>query len=201
MLGDIRTAVMEFVNDALNEGYAITDKTFLRALQACLNDLGNDEFLIGQDTDQALVAGGLTLAYPTDYKSLISIVLIDSSSVRQRPLVPLVEGYEGYCRLRGNDSNTSIPRWYAEHNSLFHLWRPAGGAYTSEIDYYRYHPQTPEDILFSEEFRNAIEFGTTYFKALFAKKLSEMKHWRAIYYEEKGNRRGSAPETPHFVNG
>lgn len=192
---------MEFVNDALNESYAIADKTFLRALQACLNDLGNDEFLIGQDAAQTLTSTSLTLAYPTDYKSLISIILIDSSSVRQRPLIALPDGYEGYGRLRSNDSNTSIPRWYAEHKNLFHLWRPSGGAYTSEIDYYRYHPQTPADILFGEEFRNAINFGTTYFRALLSKRKTDLDYWRPIYFEEKGNRRDAAPETPHFTRG
>lgn len=201
MLGDIQTAVMEFVNDALNESYAITDTTFLRALQACLNDLANDDLLIGRDTSQVLTSSSLTLAYPTDYKSLISIILIDSSSVRQRPLEPLPDGYEGYGRLRNNDSNTSIPRWYAEHKSLFHLWRPPGGSYTSEIDYYRYHPQTPKDILFGDEFRNAVNYGTTYHRALFSKRMTDLNHWRPIYVEEKAKRRDAAPENPHFVRG
>lgn len=198
-LGNIKTAILAFVNEALNENYSSSDLDI--AINACLADLSNDDLLIAQDTSQTLTSSSLTLAYPTNYRSVISIVIISSGGVRQGPLLEIPGGYREYCNLRDNDANKGTVEWFAEHKELFHLWRPPNASFTTEIDYYRDHPQTPDDILFSEGFRNAIYFGTTFFKALLSKRNTDAANWGPMYAEEKKNRILAAPETPRITRG
>lgn len=195
-LGDIQSTILAFVNDALNEAYSGTQLDI--AIQACLNDLSNEDILVATDTSQSLTSSSVSLNYPTDFKGLISIVLINSSSVRQAPLIKLRGGHKEYRRLRDNDSATGEPEHYSEFDNKFWLWRPSNGAYTTEIEYYRKHPQTPADILFGEECRNAINFGTTYYKALLAKKTDYIRIWQPIWLAEKLERAAAANAEPRI---
>lgn len=198
-LGDIKTAILAFVNEALNTNFSGSDLDI--AICACLSDMSNEDLLVAQDTSQSLTSTSLTLAYPTNYRSVISIVLISSGGVRQKPLMELPGGYDEYGQLRDNDANTGITEWYAEHKDLFHLWRPPNGSFSTEIDYYRDHPQTPDSILFGEGFRNAIYFGTTFFKALLSQRETDVARWGPMYAVEKRNRSLAAPETPRITRG
>jgi len=198
-LGDIKTAILAFVNEALRESYSGTDLD--TAIQACLNDLSNEDILVTTDSAQTLTSSSLSLNYPTDFKSLISIVLINSNSVRQAPLEKLKGGHREYRLLRDNDSATGEPEAYSEFDDKFWLWRPSNGAYTTEIEYYRRHPQTPGAILFGEECRNAIYFGTIYYKALLAKKTDYIKIWEPVYLAEKAERAAAAPAEPRICRG
>ena len=197
MLGDIKTAIIAVVNEALNEGYSGTDLD--TAIKLCLNDLTNENVLVGSDDDQTLSDEDEYLDYPTDFKGSPLIVLINSSGVRQAPLKKLSRGHREYLELRDNDSATGEPEWFAEFDNKFWLWRPSNGAYTTEVDYWRKHPQTPGDILFGEEFRNAIYFGTTYFKALLRKKTQYIGIWLPAYLAEKLERVAAAPDQPHVT--
>lgn len=195
-LADIKAAILAVVNEALNESYSGTQLD--TAIQLCLNDLSNEDLLVGTDSDQTLTSSSLSLDYPEDFKSLISIVLINSSSVRQAPLEKLKGGHKEYRRLRDSDNATGEPESYSEFDDKFWLWRPSNGSYTTEIEYYRRHPQTPGAILFGEEFRNAIYFGTTYYKALLRKKTEYIAIWRPVYLVEKEERRAAAPAEPRI---
>lgn len=198
-LGDIKTAILAFVNEALNESYS--GSSLDTAIQACLNDLSNEDLLVAVDDSQTLANESETLDYPTDFKSPISIVLINSGDVRQAPLEKLKGGHKEYRRLRDNDSATGEPEFYSEFDNKFWLWRPSNGSYDTEIEYYRRHPQTPGGILFGEDFRNAIYFGTTYYKALLRKKTDYIAIWRPVYLVEKEERRAAAPAEPRICRG
>lgn len=198
-LGDIKTAILAFVNEALNTSFSGTDLDI--AINACLADLSSEDLLVAQDTSQTLTSSSLTLAYPTSYRSIISIVLISAGGVREGPLLEIPGGYREYCELRDNDANKGTVEWFAEHKELFHLWRPPNASFTTEIDYYRDHPQTPANILFDEGFRNAIYFGTTFFKALLMQRDTDVARWGPMYAHEKDNRRMAAPETPRVTRG
>jgi len=169
-------------------------------IQTVLNDLSSLDFLTATDTAQTLASGGLTLNYPSLFKSLVSIVLIDSSSVRQAPLKPLPAGHKEYRELRDNDSTTGEPQWYSEFDKKFWLWRPADGAYTSEIEHYKFHAQDVDTIEFGDEFKNCINFGAAYFVALKFALPNYISIWGPLYAQEKEIRRLSAPCQPHIVN-
>lgn len=198
-LEDITEDILAFVKEALREdSFEVADITV--AIQTCLNDLSNLDLLFETATP-SVAADDVSIAYPVDYKpgSVISIVLINSSGVRQDPLEALSRGHNQYRELRDNDSATGEPGYFSEFDDKFWLWRPSNAAFATEIEYPRRHPQTPENILFGEDFRNVIYFGTTYFKALLRNKTSYIAAWGPKYFEEKEQRRLAAPEQPYIT--
>lgn len=200
MLDDIITDINAVVGEALHADDSSFSSTQLhRAIQLCLNDLSNENLLVGTDETQSLSSGDLSIDYPTDFKDLVSIILVDSSSVEGKPLIKLPGGHKEYRKLRDNDASTGVTSWYSEFDDKFWLWRPANGSYTPKIEYYRRHPKTPAAILFGEDFRNAIYFGTTYYKALLRKMTDHIAIWRPVYLVEKAERRAAAPEQPHIT--
>jgi len=200
MLGDIITAINAVVGKALHADDSSFSGTDLHtAIQLCLNDLSNENLLVSTDESQSLTSGDLSIAYPTDFKDLVSITLVDSSSVEGKPLIKLPGGHRDYRKLRDNDASTGTTRWFSEFDEKFWLWRPANGSYTPKIEYYRRHPQTPIDILFGEEFRNAIYFGTIYYKAKLRKMVEHAAFWLPNYLTEKAERRAAMPEQPRIT--
>ena len=200
MLGDIVSDINAVVGEALHaDDSAFSGEQLHKAIQLCLNNLSNENLLAATDESQSLTSGDLSIAYPTDYKGLVSIILIDSSSVEGKPLIKLPGGHKQYRKLRKNDASTGTTSWYSEFDDKFWLWRPANGSYTPKIEYYRRHPQTPTAILFGEDFRNAIYVGTAYYKALLRKMIDHIAIWRPIYLVEKNERRAAMPEQPHIT--
>lgn len=202
MLGNIVTAINAVVGEALKaDDSAFSGEQLHKAIQLCLNDLSNENLLTSTDESQSLTSGDLSIAYPTGYKGLVSIILIDSSNVEGKPLIKLPEGHKQYRKLRKNDASTGTTSWYSEFDDKFWLWRPANDSYTPKIEYYRRHPQTPTAILFGEDFRNAIYFGTTYYKAKLRKMTEHAAFWLPDYLAEKNERRAAMPEQPHITRG
>lgn len=209
-LGDIKEDITNFVNEALREnfnqdsdGNYDTSATDLNnAIQAVLDDLSKLDSLVATDTDQTLSLGDTYLDYPDDFRSPISIVLINSSGARQAPLEKLPGGHEQYQELRDNDSSTGEPEWYSEFDDKFWLWRPPNGSFTSEINYYRNHPKGQlTNILFGDDFKLAIQFGTTYFKSLFSNRKQDIANWRPAYLEERMKMEGEVVHQPYISKG
>ena len=200
MLGDIKDDIISFVNEALNEEYSGSDLD--KAIQACLDDLSKLDALVTTDTSQTLAADDEYLVYPSNFRSPISIVLINSNSVRQAPLEELPGGHSQYREMRDNDSATGTPEWYSEFGNKFWLWQPSNGVYTTEIEYYRNHPlgQT-SDILFGDDFKQAILFGSTYFKALLSKRTTDLALWGPIYGQERASMSLEVVHQPHITRG
>ena len=188
----LKANVLIFLNKALRR----TETDIDIYIQTCLNDLANSNLLLGQDTDQALESGDLTLDYPTDFKKLNTITLINDSSVRDKPLRKLPGGHRQYLKLRESDSATGTPEWFSEYNKKFHLWRPANGDYTTEIEYFRHHPQDVSDILFGDEFINAVNFGTTFWFATMTNLKEYEDKWGPIYSNERLMREASMEIQP-----
>ena len=198
-LGDIKTGILAFVNKALHKSYTTTDLDI--AIQACLNDMANHGLLVGTDTTQTLAIGDKTLAYPTDFKKMISITLIDGSSNEKSPLIKFGDGHKDYRRLRLNDTSNGLTEFYSELNEKFYLWRPPSQAFTVNMEYTRYHAQTVSDILFGEEFRNAVYFGTAFFESIFIKNKEGSDRYGPLYGNEKQMRRLSFNTQPSVVRG
>ena len=209
-LGDIKEDITNFVNEALRENfnqnsdgeYDASATDLDNEIQAVLDDLSKLDALVATDDTQTLSLGDTYLAYPTGFRSPVSIVLINSSGARQAPLEKLPGGQEQYEELRDNDSATGEPEWYSEFDDKFWLWRPPGGSFTSEIKYYINHPKgTLTNILFGDDFKQAILFGTTYFKALFSLRHRDIANWRPAYLEERAKMELEVPLQPHISKG
>ncbi len=201
-LGDIETGILAFVNKALRQSYAAGNLDV--AILTCLKDLANLNLLVGTETSQTLVADDTTLNYPTNFKKMISLVLIDANSNELTPLIPLRGGHDEYRQLRDNDNSSGDTTHYSEFNEQFFLWRPANQSYTTRIEHFRYHPKGASDIndiLFKEEFENAIFFGTTYFESLLIKNAEGSVRWGPTYGAEKQLRRMSMKTDPAIING
>ena len=200
--GNIVTDINVAVGQALHANDSAFSGTNLHvAIQMCLNDLSNANLLVDTDEDQSLVSGDLNIDYPTDFKGLVAITLVDSSNVEGKPLKKLPGGHREYRKLRDNDASSGVTSWFSEFDDKFWLWRPANGSYTPKIEYHRRHPQTPTAILFGEDFRNAIYFGTIYYKALLRGMSGHIARWLPVYLQEKNERRCAAPEQPRICRG
>jgi len=191
---------LAFVNDNLNRSE--TAAKLAVPLQTCLNDLSNINFLTDEDTAQTLVTGTETLDYPTLYKQLEQIILNDGS-VDLAPLKPLPGGYQEYRELmRSSNAGTrSNPTHYAEYGKKFYLYPVPGNSYTVTIKFYKYHDNDVDTIEFTDEFRNAVNFGAAFYVAMKYKLHDYISLWGSNYANEKELRRLNLPEQPQVVNG
>lgn len=197
---DIKTSIIDFYNEAVRGKLAEESEELDTAIQLTLNDLSTDlDSLKETDTSQTLEVDDKTLAYPTDFKSVVSIVLINSSSIRQAPLRPLPQGHQQYRDLRYYTSSNGLPVQYSEFDSKFWLWMPADGDYTSEIEYYRYHPTGQlTDILLDTFFTDCIKFGTVFYKQAMKGNPKYISIWKAMYDNEKEKCRLLLPSEPQI---
>lgn len=171
-------------------------------VQEILDDLSEEDLLIGTDATQTLVSGNTTLNEPTGFRALVNIVLtITSSGSEQFPLIKLKGGHKQYRELRHNDDSIGIPRFFSNFNALFYLWRPANQAFTSLIEYYKEHPQDVDNIEFGDNFKNAIYAGATFKVALEAGRTRMIQLWGTVYQDAKQKRIDSMVYVPRIVEG
>ena len=190
--------ILTEVNDNLQTALTDIDKF----IQKVLDDLSEEDLLVGTDNTQTLVAGDKTLDEPTGFRALVNIVLtITSSGSEQFPLIGLKQGHTEYRKLRHNDNSTGIPRWFSNFDGLFYLWRPANQAFTSLIEYYKDHAQDVDAIEFGDNFRNAIYAGATFYTALKYQRSNSISIWKPMYDDAKRKRIDSIVHIPRFVRG
>lgn len=193
--------ILTEVNDNLQTSLTNIDKF----IQKVLDDLSEEDLLVGTDDTQTLASGDTTLNEPTGFRALVNIVLtITSSGSEQFPLMALPQGHRQYRALRHNDDSIGIPRWFSNFNAKFFLWRPANQAFTSLIEYYREHPALSGDtgtILFGDNFRNAIYAGATFYTALKYSRTKAIQIWGPAYAIAKQKRIDSTSHQPRFVRG
>lgn len=191
--------ILTEVNDNLQTALTDIDKF----IQKALDDLSEEDLLIGTDDTQTLTSGDTTLNEPTGFRALVNIVLtITSSSSKQSPLIGLKGGHKEYQELRHNDNSTGIPRWFSNFNGKFYLWRPANQAFTSLIEYYKDHPALSGDnIEFGGNFKNAIYAGATFYTSVKYQRSKSISIWKPMYDDAKQKRIDSIPHIPRFVRG
>jgi len=168
------------VNDNLQTALSGTDLD--RAINKVLVDMSKRGLLVDKDATQTLVDGSLTLAYPTGFRHAIAITLTDADGNELSPLRKL--GHAKYRELRKNDDATGTVEWYSEFDELIYLWRPAGQAYTTLIEYRKNHAKDPDNIEFSTDFENLMFAGATFWKATSMKNTSGIAIWAPIYQNE-----------------
>jgi hypothetical protein len=197
-----KAAVILFVNEVLRESYSGTQLD--EAVKACLADLSKANLLTAQDVE-VLSIGSKSFALPADFKQEVSIVP-SLSGIDYTPLIPFPGGYKAYKSAMATYEEASstpagLPSHYVIYKKYMFIWPGAGSAYTITTEYYKHHAKTADSIEFSDDFTNAINFGSAYFAALFRKKTSYVQIWRSIYMEEKAAMVALTPEEPHIVRG
>ena len=194
----VKADILTEVNDNLQTNLTDIDKF----IQKTLDDLSEEDLLVGTDSTQTLTSGDTTLNEPTGYRAVIAITLtVTSSGSEQFPLVKLKRGHKQYRELRHNDNSTGIPRWFSNFNSLFFLWRPPNQAFTSLIEFYKNHAQNVGSIEFDDNFKNVIYAGATFKAALEFGRIKAISIWGPIYEDAKRKRIDAKPQQPRFVNG
>lgn len=171
-------------------------------IQEILDDLSEEDLLEDTDATQTLVTDDTTLNEPTGFRALIDIVLtVTATGSEQFPLLPLKQGIVEYDQLRHNDNSVGIPRWFANSNGQFFLWRPANQAFSSLIRYYKDHAQDVDNIEFGDIFKNAIYAGVTMKVAMEFGRDRMISQWAVIYSDAKQKRIDSTVHVPRFVHG
>jgi len=190
--------ILTFVNGQLKRNETDIDVQ----IQSILNDLSDENLLVNTDEDQSLSSGSIYLTYPTGFKELISITLNDGTYWGE-PLIALPGGHKEYRELveESVSSNYDEPEHYSEFDKKFWLWPIAGGDYDARIEFYRYHPQDVSNILFGDEFKNAINFGAAYRVALKRRMPEQKNNWEIEYEKEKAKRIVNAPSQPYICRG
>lgn len=191
--------ILTEVNDNLQTALTDIDKF----IQKALDDLSEEDLLVGTDDTQTLASGDKTLNEPTGFRALVNIVLtITSSGSKQHPLIALRGGHKSYRELRHNDNSTGIPRWFSNFDGKFYLWRPPNQAFTSLIEYYKNHPALSGDnIEFEVNFKNAIYAGSTFYTSLKYNRTAAISLWGPAYADAKRKRIDSIVHVPRFVRG
>ena len=203
-LGDIKADIIAFYNKAFKGKLAEGSDALDIAIQLTLNNLSKTlDALTETDESQTLEVDDKFLVYPTTFrfKAPVTIVLINSSGVRQEPLRPLKGGHREYRDLRYLTSSNGLPVQYSEFDSKFWLWMPADGDYTSEIEYYFYHPRGEDaitNILFDDIFEDCIKYGTVFNEAVLRGNPKYISIYKAMYDNEKEECRLLLPSEPQI---
>jgi len=197
-----KAEIITFHNEA-RKGALAADSTSLDvAIQLCLNDLSNQNFLKSSDTTQALNSTSTTLSYPDLYKDLMEGgIILNDGNYDLEPLTRISWREYRDLMVNFNSGLRSAPKVYAEQNKLFYLFAPPGQSYTTTIWFFKYHAQDVSNIEFGEEFRNAVYFGTVFYKAQLQGNPKYIANWQPIYEREKNMRRMCMYQQPAIVRG
>lgn len=198
----LKADILTFTNNVLKEAFSGTQLD--EEIKACLADLSKANLLTAQDA-HVLTTGDKSFALPDDFKEEASIVP-SLNSISYSPLIPFPGGLKAYKEAMATYEETSsspagLPAYYVIYKKYMHIYPGAGAAYTITTEYYKHHAKTADTIEFSDDFTNAINFGTAYFAALFRKKSSYIEIWRPVYEEEKAKMIALAPIQPHIIRG
>ena len=195
--------ILAFVNNRLQEAFAsggVNDE-----ILATFNDLTKFNLLKVTTPESASGVDGTTsISVPSDFKMIISITPTDAGSVQKLPLLPIPGGFKEYKKWISDASSNfrSTPTHYTRHAGKFFLWPTLNASFTFKIEYYKHHAQGSAGIAaieFDDTFTNALNFGATYYAALFRKKTSYVNRWRPIYHEERALMIQLNPPEPSVV--
>jgi len=178
----VKADIIADVNDNLAISLSGTDLD--RQIIKTLTDMSNRGLLVDADDSQTLVDGGTTLDYPTGFRSVINITLIDSSGAEKYPLTKFPGGHKEYRELRANDDATGTVEYFSEFNKKFYLWRPAGESFTTLIEYRKNHAKDADNIEFETEFESLMFAGVTFWYAVKLNRTKSIALWLPIYDRE-----------------
>lgn len=180
----VKADIIADVNDNLATSYSESGSDLDKAINKVLVDMSKRGLLVDKDDGQTLSDGDLTLNYPTGFRHAIAITLTDANGNELSPLRKLPGGHAEYRKLRKNDDAPGTVEWYSEFNQSIYLWRPAGQAYTTLIEYRKNHAKDPDNIEFDTDFENLMFAGATFWKATSLGRVNSIAIWAPIYQNE-----------------
>lgn len=189
--------ILEVVNEAFAQSYSGSNLDV--PIKMALDDLSRMHVLKAEDTTQTLTSSSDYLTYPSDAlytdQAIISVVLTDSNGNRQNPLYRLRGGWTRYNEMMSyaNASSRSYPAYMVTKDRKIYLWPPPSGNYTSSIWYYKLHQDIDSGVEFDDEWKNAICYGTIFFKAKLMASSEYLSLWQPEYLQEKERMRISIP--------
>lgn len=160
------------------------------AIIACLGDLNGSDLLVGSDATGALAAGDNSLAFPDNYKSIISIQMIDAAGNLYDPLVECPGGVRAYRYQYSADGSRGRPEYFVEDpaSETFLLYPAADAAYTTQVDFWSTHPAAPDAIVYPAKFQHLLNLGTVYWEAVLRRNQQYINIWGPLYYGERQTR-------------
>lgn len=203
-----KAELLTFANAAFDASYSGSDLD--EALSLLVDDLANMHVLLGEDTDQSLASGSLTLDYPSDAldtdRAIQEIVLTSSSNVQQKPLKWLPGGWEGYnqCMEGYNSGVGGTPTHFVCHDREIFVYPIPNAAFTSVINYYKQHGAitgTNPTISFGDSWKKLMKFGIVYFWALMKADQSYLSVWEPRYLAEKQRMEAHIPRDMAIAGG
>jgi len=188
--------ILTFVNNKLNR----SETTIDIELQSVLDDLSQGPYIEATDASQTLTNTSEYLTKPTLYFLMNSIILHNGNNWL-KPLKPFRGGYKAYREARGNVETVYVsdPEYYVVFGGYIWLWPLPGQNYTLRIDYYKLHGTDLDNIEFSDEWKRAIQFGTTFEVACKRKMTGQMEIWATRYGAEKEKQRLAHPGPARIV--
>lgn len=195
MLGDIQAEIVAFVNEALVESYSAAQ--LLTAINLTLRELSSANIL-EHTAPESITAGDQSFDEPDDFKDEVTIYFNDGT-VDLAPLRAFSGGVEEYRRaIKWRvDSDRGNPSHYAHFEKTFFIFPAANQDYTANIVFYRFHPADDgKNILFDEDAKNGILYGTTFHKTLLTKKTEYMAIWGPQFLTQKELLRLGHPGEP-----
>ncbi len=195
----LKDDILTFVKKALKED-GFVDADIEEEIKATLADLSKYNLLTATPVDIAGVDGDTNFDEPLRFKRLISITPNDGSNDKL-PLLPIKGGFRAYRQLvSGTQSNSSgNPELYTRQNKKFWIYPTLTKSFTFTVEYYINSAGDVDAIEFSDDFINAIKYGTAYHAALFRKKSSYVDIWLPIYIAERGSMIAMNPPEPTIV--
>lgn len=105
------------------------------------------------------------------------------------PLIAFPGGWQEYLQAMADSVSTGTPKYYIEQNKKIYIYPPADGDYGVLIEYQKYDNQDDTAIEFSDEFINALKFGSLYFYTMMKGRERYVALWQQKYENEKEFRR------------
>ena len=152
----------------------------------------NGSQIVEQKTTNTYV---IPVAFVADGTGVWMLNLADTET----PLIAFSDGWDGYQYAMAESVSKSTPEFYAENNGKIYVYPPSDTDYGVLLEYQKYDDQDDTAIEFSDEFSNALKFGSLYFYAMMKSRERYLNIWGPKYEHEKEMRRLNRNKQPNIT--
>lgn len=150
-------------------------------IKAILRDISVRDNFLFRESLRDTESGENVYSLPEDYKAKLALACEDSD---EEYLIKVP--FEVYLKNKSDDK-TGPPEFFAIHNKLIWLLPVPDDAYTLELYYAIFHPMDADNILYDEEFREAIIQGTAW-KVYEKYEIFDRAEGKRVRYEAEINK-------------
>ena len=182
-----KVEILTFANGRLRRSETDIDVE----VQIVLDDLSDENLLIGTDLTKTLSSGKESVSEPDGYREMITIRLNDGTD-DGLPLKKISRNDYLQYMENGNSSDYSESGYYNEFNGSIYFYPVPDGNYTIKMEYYKKHANDVDTIAFDEEFRRSLFYGVIAEVAIKYKLMDYINIWLPRYENEKSKREANA---------